>query len=160
MAMTLLPYGLKGMVYRSPMPFSRFDPGGDLIREYKACEISVVVMLVDDEEALMQSARPLRDLYRKEGLRVMQMNIRDYGTPATAELREKVRQVSEIASKGHNIVIHCHAGIGRTGLFAACLDREIRGSSGVEAIAWVRKFVPGAVESDSQLLMVESYLEK
>lgn len=158
--MTLLPYGLIGLVYRSPMPFSRFDPTGDLLREYKACEISVVVMLVDDEEAFTQSARPLRDLYTREGMSVVQMNIRDYSAPAAAELREKVRLASEMAAEGKNIAIHCHAGIGRTGLFAACLDREIRGSSGAEAIAWVRKFIPGAVESDSQVLMVESFLQK
>lgn len=157
--MTLLPYGLKGLVYRSPMPFSRFDPAGDLLREYKECEIAVVVMLVDDEEAMMQSARPLREIYRAQGITVVQMDIRDYGVPTMAELREKVRQVSEKAAEGHNVAIHCHAGVGRTGLFAACLQREIHAASGAEAVEWVRKLIPGAVESDSQMQMVECFLK-
>jgi protein-tyrosine phosphatase len=157
MSLTLLPYGSKGQVYRSPMPFSRFDPGSDLLREYKECEISVVVMLVSDEEAMAHSAHPLRDIYTKDGLQVIQMDIRDFDIPAIEELRGIVRLVKGLAAGGRNIVIHCHAGIGRTGLFAACLEREIHGSAGSEAVAWVRKFIPGAVESDSQIRLVNNY---
>ncbi|MHC1782165.1 MAG: hypothetical protein AB9891_05285 [Anaerolineaceae bacterium] len=157
MGLTLLPYGLKGQIYRSPMPFGRFDPGSDLLREFKECEISVVVMLVSDEEAMAMSARPLRDFYTKDGLKVVQMDIRDFGVPALEELRGNVRLVRDLAAGGRNVAIHCHAGIGRTGLFAACLAKEIHGSAGDEAVAWVRKFIPGAVESDSQFQLVENY---
>jgi protein-tyrosine phosphatase len=157
MGLTLLPYGLKGQIYRSPMPFSRFDPGSDLLREFKECEISVVVMLVSDEEAMRQSARPLREIYTRDGMQVIQMDILDYGIPALDELRNNVRLVKDLAAGGRNAVIHCHAGIGRTGLFAACLEREILDSTGSEAITWVRKFISGAVESDSQIQMVEKY---
>lgn len=155
--MTLLPYGLKGCIYRSPMPFSRFDPGSDLLREYKECEISTVVMLVGNEEALYQSGRPLRELYLKEGLQVIQLEIRDFDVPKMTELQNAVRLVKDLAKDGLNIVIHCHAGIGRTGLFAACLEREIHGVDGKGAVEWVRRYLPGAVESDAQVRLVEDY---
>jgi protein-tyrosine phosphatase len=157
MGMTLLPYGLKGMVYRSPMPFSRFDLGGDLWREYQACEVSTVVMLVGDAEARASSGRPLREMYEREGLQVIQMEIQDYDAPDLEALRRNVRLVKELAESGQNIAIHCHAGVGRTGLFAACLEREIHNTDAEAALAWVRKYVEGAVESDSQRELVKSY---
>lgn len=51
-------------------------------------------------------------------------------------------------------VIHCSAGVGRTGLFAACLARKILDLSGVDAIKWVRRFIPMAVETSEQWQMV------
>jgi protein-tyrosine phosphatase len=157
MGLTLLPYGLKGFIYRSAMPFSRFDLTGDTYREYKACEISAVVLLVSDQEALINSSRNLRELYQKDGLQVIQMDIQDFNVPPLDELRKNVLLAKSLAEQGKNIVIHCHAGIGRTGLFAACLAREIYNFSDEEAVEWVRGYVSGAVESDAQKKLVKSY---
>ena len=43
------------------------------------------------------------------------------------------------------LVVHCHAGMGRTGLFLACLAQRALHMSPVEAIDWVRSYVPGAL---------------
>jgi len=44
--------------------------------------------------------------------------------------------------------------VGRTGLFAACLARRVLGLSGEDAIRWVRRFIPEAVETSEQWQMV------
>ncbi|MFH1702212.1 MAG: protein-tyrosine phosphatase family protein [Nitrospirota bacterium] len=50
--------------------------------------------------------------------------------------------------------MHCSAGVGRTGLFATCLARKILDLSGVDAIKWVRRFIPMAIETNEQCQMV------
>lgn len=157
MGLTHLPYGLKGNIYRSAMPFSRFDFTGDVYREFTECEISAVVLLVSDQEALVNSNRNLREMYQKDNLQVIQMDIQDFNVPPLEELRKNVLLTKSLAEQGKNIVLHCHAGIGRTGMFAACLAHEIFNFSGEEAINWVKGYVSGAVESDAQKTLVKNY---
>jgi protein-tyrosine phosphatase len=54
------------------------------------------------------------------------------------------------AQAGHNIVVHCSAGIGRTGLFMAALAKQVLGLSGAEALQWIRSYIPHAVETPEQ----------
>ena len=68
-----------------------------------------------------------------------------------------VRRVLDQLRAGRHVAIHCHAGLGRTGMFAACLAREALGLGGDEAIAWIRGLVPGAVESRGQEELIRSY---
>jgi len=46
--------------------------------------------------------------------------------------------------------MHCSAGIGRTGLFLAYLAKQVLVLSGAEALAWVRYYIPRAVETPEQ----------
>jgi protein-tyrosine phosphatase len=68
-----------------------------------------------------------------------------------------MRTVLAAARAGKVIAIHCHAGIGRTGLFAACLAKAIFGLNGGAAVDWVRQAVPAAVESQAQYRFIEQF---
>jgi len=158
MKLTLYPLSLPGKVYRSPMPFSlRYDLDETIYAEYIAANINVVVLLVGDQEIAAKGRAGLRVLYEADGIRVIQLPIEDYDIPTLTALNAAVAEVEVAASKGQNIVIHCHAGIGRTGLFAACLVGKVLHLNAQEAIKWVRNFHP-AVETDSQVIMVEAFL--
>jgi len=75
---------------------------------------------------------------------------------AKDDLEQAVQQTIAYAQAGHHIVMHCSAGIGRTGLFTAYLAKRWLGLSGAEALQWVRRFIPRAVETpEQQRLLLE-----
>lgn len=149
-SLTELPLGLPGRIFRSPMPFGDFDPQGSALNAFKKQEVSVVVVLAGDEECVRKARRDLRALYAQEGFGVIHVPILDFAAPAKVRLELALSETIGHAQAGHHVAIHCHAGIGRTGMFAACLAKRILGLSGMEAIEWVRQLIPGAVETTEQ----------
>ena len=156
MEITKLPFPLPGEVYRSAMPYSSYDPGGELVDEYKRKGISLVVMLTSDQEAQRFSGHDLRSIYDSEGLAVLYLPIADFSVPESDELGEAVTEVLDHVRQGDSVAIHCHAGIGRTGMFLACLAKYGMDYPSDEAIKWVREFIPGAVEVSVQEQLVRS----
>jgi len=155
---TRLPLGIPARVYRSTMPFSRrYDPEGKVYQAYQANQISTVIMLTSDTEAMEKSGRDLRSLYIEHGLDVVHLPIDDFGTPTVPQLQDAVEEASQHLEAGKSIAIHCHAGLGRTGMFSACLARKILGMTAEEATTWVRQNIPGAVETPEQGSMVKNF---
>ena len=70
---------------------------------------------------------------------------------------DRIPTVENLARSGENLVIHCHAGVGRTGIFAACMAQDVLGLSADEAINWVRQSIPFAVETAYQQQFVRAY---
>ena len=103
-------------------------------------------MLASDEESLQITGQNLCAIYEAEGFDILYLPIPDFSIPDIEPLREGVRKALSISKSGQGIVIHCHAGLGRTGLFAACLAKQGLGLSSEEAIKWIRDLIPGAVE--------------
>jgi protein-tyrosine phosphatase len=85
---------------------------------------------------------------------VLYLPIPDFGVPTKDDLEQAVQDTIAYAQAGHHIVIHCSAGIGRTGLFTAYLAKRYLGLSGHEALQWVRRFIPRAVETPEQQRLV------
>ena len=157
MVLTELPYNLPGRIYRSPMPFSAFDVTGKLWDAFKHNRVGGVVLLAGDDECLRKSGRDLRAFYLSEGLVVVYLPIPDFGVPSKPELERAVESALQHARAGVNLAIHCLAGVGRTGLFAASLAKRVLGLSGPEAVEWVRRYIPGAVEVREQYQMVMDF---
>ncbi len=157
--LTELPLSLPGRVFGCPMPFGSYDRNGATLLDFQREGVSIVVLLCSDEECLRKTGRNIREVYDSEGLQVIHFPIRDYGVPEPDDLRRVVKEVVDQATTGHNIAIHCSAGIGRTGLTAACLARQVVGPPGWPAIEWVRRFITGAVETTEQEQLVMGYEE-
>ena len=153
--LTELPFGLPGRIYRSPMPYSHFDPGDRVMALYRQAGVDVVVMLVSDEEAEENTGRKLSADYIENGMDVIYLPIPDFDVPPAEGLRLALAEVRFVAESGRNIAVHCHAGIGRTGLFMACLARQVFAMAGSTAIQWVQQYIEHAVESDIQYSFIQ-----
>ena len=148
---TELPFGQPGRVFRSPTPGSRmFDPEDRVLGLYKEAKISVVVVLNSIEEHLRHSDRDLLALYEQEGFKVIFDPVPDFSAPPHGTWDASLDKVAGLLREGKNVAIHCHAGVGRTGIFAACLAQDLLGLSPEAAITWVRQFIPFAVETQFQ----------
>ena len=82
--------------------------------------------------------------------------IEDFEAPTLEQATRLVDMIQAELEAGERVVVHCMAGLGRAGTIAACvLVAEGLGAS--DAIATVRYFRFGAVQSQSQEELVAAY---
>jgi atypical dual specificity phosphatase len=158
--LTHLPFNLAGEIYRCPMPLAKFDFDQSTLSELKDADVEKVIVLVPEYEWLKRTGLDLAVLYRNQGIKMIHFPVVDYSIPTdSAAYLKLVLQAKEWAESGENIAVHCLAGIGRTGTFLAALAMKVFGWGAMQAVLWVRQFIPGAVENEVQLAYVIS-LEK
>lgn len=112
----------------------------------------VLVSLMEDHKYdLLEIPELLREA-NERGMEVVHLPIRDVSVPRSDQ-REAFEamhsDVSDHLRQGRNVVVHCHGGLGRSGLVAASVLTRF-GASADEAIARVRAARPGAIETAEQ----------
>jgi protein-tyrosine phosphatase len=158
--MVEIPLNLAGKVYRSDMPWSfLYDERGELVDAYRRKGVSAVVVLSPEDEIRVNTGQDLVGIYRTEGWEVIHLPAKNLGVPDRESLARAVDTALDIARKGRSIAVHCHAGIGRTGMFLAVMAGMILGLKGPAAVSFVRDYVYGAVETIEQLDMVYDLLK-
>jgi protein-tyrosine phosphatase len=158
-SMIELPFGFPGKVFRSPMPFGSYDFQGRLYQNFQAEKISAVVLLCSENECERRTGRDLKAIYDQDGFDIVHLPAPDFGTPELADFKRAINETLHMARKGKDLVVHCYAGIGRTGMFMAGLAIMGLGMSSKEAIDWVRRYIPGAIESNEQIRLLEKLAE-
>lgn len=148
------PLGLPGRILGSPMPFGIYDQDSDLFPELKRQDISVVVVLAEDEEYLEQTQRNLPAFYSTQGFQVIHLPIPNYGIPLRGPLEIAITRTIAHANASQSTLIHCSAGIGRTALFAVFLAMKVMGIPGREAIRWVGQHHPRTLLTPIQIEMI------
>jgi protein-tyrosine phosphatase len=150
MEFTELPFDFPGRVFRSAMPYSAYDPHGELIQAFEDHHVSMLVVLAGEEECRRRTGRDLLQIYRDNGFEVIHLPIRDFSVPGLDDVRGAISEVISHAESGSSVAVHCQAGIGRTGMFLAALAKVGKDYSSDQAIRWVRQYIPGAIEVPSQ----------
>jgi len=129
----------------------------DLDRLRHHYHTDILISLIEKPEFAELKIEDLFAEVEQRGMRSRWFPIPDFGTPASlAALSTLVEKILFEVAQGETVVVHCKAGLGRSGLVvAACL--VALGYSAREALAIVRRSRPGTVETPAQEAFVEQF---
>lgn len=153
-----IPLDVPGRLFASPMPYGPYDPFNQLIREYRRNRVNVVVPLVTDEEMAKKAARNLPKVYAGEQIDVIRFPIPDLTSPSLAEVTQSIEKIVGELRAGKRVVVHCNAGLGRTGVVLACILCRISGMSGNDAISYIKSYLSLKM-TDEQVRFVRKWTE-
>lgn len=124
----------------APQPRGRFSLAGVTVigGPFEACPPGVFSICLEERAANAWLADIL-------------LPVPDFGTPAPEALAEAVRRTVAAMREepGRAVFVGCRAGLGRTGLFLACLARAV--GEGGDTVALIRRlYHPEAVETEAQ----------
>lgn len=112
------------------------------------------------EAIVSLSETPLdQDLVDEFCFRVIHIPIKDFATPSLEQIEEFIEFARKVRADNKKIVVHCDAGIGRTGTMLACYLVS-KGHTACEAIEEVRMKRPGSIETVEQEEVVMEYERK
>lgn len=138
---------IPGLLAGAAKPGSTDHLSKDL-QEMTASGISVLVTLTES------SFNPA--IVREAGLQYHHLPVVDYAPPTEAQFAEFVSIVEEQKAKKGAVLVHCAAGIGRTGsMISAYLISQ--GMTVDQAISEVRRKRPGSVETNAQVRALEKW---
>ncbi|ETX29863.1 protein-tyrosine phosphatase family protein [Roseivivax isoporae] len=146
-----LPVG-GGILALAPLPGASGDYRGDLGHVLNWTP-AVVVSLTTEVEMLAVGAQALGAQLQERATRWVHLPVADMGVPDDAFMA-RWPEVSAFARRalmgGGRVLVHCHAGRGRSGMVALRLMIEA-GEAPDEALERLRGVVPGAVETAAQM---------
>ena len=133
-----LPTAVPGSLLLASMP-GRFQPWTAFEAAARARALRLVVCLTAREE--IEELSPAYHVAVSQGtlpFRWLHVPMRNFGLPEDpAAFRDSVQQVADALRAGQTVMLHCAAGLGRTGSTAACVLKAL-GLDTDEALQRVR----------------------
>jgi hypothetical protein len=133
-----LPPEVTGQLWLGSMP-GRFEDWTQFENQAQRCGLGMVVCLTPRSE--MSELSP--DYHAAVGagrlpFRWRHVPMRNFGLPEEpAAFRRDIREIADAVRRGDSVLLHCAAGLGRTGSAAACVLKAL-GLATDEALARVR----------------------
>ncbi|RPJ85190.1 MAG: hypothetical protein EHM13_01845 [Acidobacteria bacterium] len=135
-----------------PFLLGSSNPGNEDLEALRSQGFEVIVSLLREEQQ-----PPHYDVERALALGFTRSNIpvEDFCAPRIEQLAEFVDVVSGVPA-GSKIVVHCQAGIGRTGTFAAAYW-VAKGVPAGDAVSKIRSVRRHALETGEQVAALEEF---
>jgi protein-tyrosine phosphatase len=133
-----LPPPVTGSLWLAGMP-GRFESWSAFEARAQAASLGLVVCLTPRSE-IAELSPTYHDAVTQGTLPFRWLNVpmRNFGLPDDpAAFRDSVRAITEALQRGDAVMLHCAAGLGRTGSTAACVLKAL-GLSTEEALQRVR----------------------
>jgi atypical dual specificity phosphatase len=99
---------------------------------------------------------PRQALLEEFGVEHHHVPVPDFEAPTPAQIRLFVATVDRARAAGQRVVVHCQAGLGRTGTMLAAY-RVSQGLTAEDAIAEIRRLRPGSIETPEQEAAVRGF---
>ncbi len=127
------------------------------IRYLKMQGVSKVLCLMEQTEMAYLGLEEEEKWCLSENLKFEQFPITDHSVTTADRVKPLASRLLQEITSGENLVVHCYAGIGRTGMIACCILIE-HGLSAEEAMALVsEKRQLSVPETREQVEFVLSY---
>jgi len=133
-----IPLRTRGKLFVSPMPFGAYDTGNRVLELYRHNRVGHVIILATEEEIRRKARRDICSDYEKIGAGYTQFPIADMTAPDLVSLRNMVAEAVGKLSNS-NVAVHCHAGVGRTSIFACCMVQAVEKMNSEDSIQYVKK---------------------
>ena len=128
----------------------------NLLIEYKQRRVKLVVTLLDFNEIEDLGIISFSTFLMDNGFNWIHCPIRDRSTCSDQKrIRTLLEDIKEVLKSDKSVLIHCHAGLGRTGLLAATFLVSM-GLGAESAIKTIRETRPGSIETIEQ----EKYIKE
>ena len=133
-----LPPGVPGQLWLSAMP-GRFEPLKRFLAEARERKVALVLCLAPVEElATLSPAYRTAVTQGTLPFRWVNLPMRNFGLPPDLpDFHDGIAQATEALRAGDAVLLHCAAGLGRTGSAAACVLKSL-GLPTEEALQRVR----------------------
>jgi protein-tyrosine phosphatase len=133
-----LPAAVPGRLWLGAMP-GRFEPWSAFEQQAQRSGLGLVVCLTPRAElAELSPDYHAAVTAGRVPFRWQQLTMRNFGLPEEpSAFRRDIRQVADALQRGDAVLLHCAAGMGRTGTAAACVLKAL-GLSADESLRRVR----------------------
>jgi protein-tyrosine phosphatase len=137
-----------------PQGFSQLETE---ILSFRLQQIDMIITLLEDWEIEQFGLIEEENLCQKHNIKFDRLPIADNSIPGFQRFADKIEQVYAQLPNTGNLVVHCHHGLGRSGLFVAglLLKSGINLDSALETIELRRSF--RCPSSPSQMRFIKSY---
>ncbi|XP_037653064.1 protein tyrosine phosphatase domain-containing protein 1 isoform X2 [Choloepus didactylus] len=137
-----------------------------IIEQFKSCAIKTVINLQRPGEHA-SCGKPLEqesgftylpEAFMEAGIYFYNFGWKDYGVASLTTILDMVKVMTFALQEGR-VAIHCHAGLGRTGVLIACYLVFATRMTADQAILFVRAKRPNSIQTRGQLLCVREFTQ-